>query len=56
MNWLREKRQDASYLFSFHCGERGEPYRCPWWADAFVCGLAYEDGCKSLAVSKERGL
>ena len=42
----------VSYKIGYGDGLRGLPYRCPWWADSIVCGLAYIDGRKAYLECK----
>jgi hypothetical protein len=45
MLWLLDLRQAASYRLSYAHGRRNrKPYRCPWWADQFIYGVAFMDG------------
>jgi hypothetical protein len=46
MQWLRDLRQTLSYNMGYGLGCQGLPFKCPWWADKAVCGLAYIEGRK----------
>jgi hypothetical protein len=42
--WLVSLHRSLSYSAGFARGRRGEPLKCPWWADKTVYILAHADG------------
>ena len=42
--WFASLHRNISYSAGFARGRRGEPLKCPWWADETVYILAHADG------------
>ena len=41
---LRDWHQNLSWGAGYRQGKRKQPFRCPWWADREIFGLAYMQG------------
>jgi hypothetical protein len=49
MSWLRDLHQNLSYRLGYaHGSRRRKPFKCPWWVDKTIYGLAYMDGLKTI--------
>ena len=41
---IRDWHQNLSWGAGYRQGQRKRPFRCPWWADCEIFGLAYMQG------------
>jgi hypothetical protein len=49
--WEYGWRQTLSWKIGFRRGKAGRTYKCPWWADERVYGLAFLQG-KNVEIPK----
>ena len=51
MSW----RQTLTYKVGFRRAQAGVPFKCPWWADELVYGLAYLRG-RGVEIPKPKDI
>jgi hypothetical protein len=44
LSLIRDWHQNLSWNVGYHQGREKRSFKCPWWADKEICGLAYLQG------------
>jgi hypothetical protein len=44
MTWIRTLHQKLSFKLGFAHGQRGWPFKCPWWIDTTTYAIGHIDG------------
>jgi len=54
LRFAPDAHQNLSFKLGFAHGKRGKLFKCPWWVDRVIYGLAYIEGRKAYQLIKQR--